>query len=125
LKKLIGAAKLVVLPLPYYNYSYGQMSLLQSMSMAKSVIVTRTPGVIDYVIDNKNGFFVNPYDINDLSEKIAKLLKNPKLSSAVGLNARITVSRDFNEKIMAERIYNFIMKTMARKKNLTTVNYVR
>jgi len=124
LKNLIASARFVVIPLPYFRYSYGQMSILQSMSMGKAVIVTRTPGVIDYVIDNENGFFVNPYDINDLSETIAKLLKNPQLSSSVGHNARITVTADFNEKIMAERIYNFIMKTMARKKNLITVNYV-
>lgn len=110
LKEIISKSKFVVTPLPVYKYSYGQMSLLQSMSMGKAVIVTKTPSTIDYVTNGENGVFVEPYNVDDMKQKIVNLLKEPKLCSKLGRKARISIEENYNERIMSENIYNFIRK---------------
>ena len=108
LKKMIGKAAFVVLPLPVYNYAYGQMSLLQSMSMGKAVIVTKTPSTIDYVRDNVDAVFTRPYDSGDLSKRMAAFIINPGLVDTIGKNAYSIVRRRYNERKMSLQIYDFI-----------------
>lgn len=108
LKQVVSRAKFVVIPLPYYNYSYGQMSLLQSMSMGKAVVVTKTPGTIDYVNDGSDALFVEPYNVEDMLGKMEFLLEHPQRAREIGREARKTTLQRFNERIMAEKIYEFI-----------------
>ena len=111
-RKLIGESNFVVLPLPYYRYAYGQMTLLQSMSMAKAVVVTRTPSTIDYVNDGENAIFVEPGDARDLKAKMELLMQNPLFPKAIGVRARLKVIDNFTEKMMAEKIYKFVIEIM-------------
>ena len=108
LKSIIAKCRFVVLPLPYYRYAYGQMSLLQSMSMGKAVIVTKTPSTIDYVKDGNDALFVKPYDVEDLTKKIELLLGDTLLVTDIGKNAGRTIEMRFNEKVMAHNIYEFV-----------------
>lgn len=110
LKQYIARALCVVIPLPVFNYSYGQMSLLQSMSMGKAVIVTRTPSTVDYVADGDNALFVEPCNIEDLAAKILMLHSNPDYGLRLGSNARNTVVGKFSEEIMSHRLYQFTME---------------
>ncbi|MEO0137440.1 MAG: glycosyltransferase family 4 protein [candidate division WOR-3 bacterium] len=110
LKTMIAKSLFVVLPLPYYNYSYAQMSLLQSMSMGKAVIVTETPGIADYIKNGVNVITVKPYDPDDLAEKIKWCLVNRELTSEIGYQARFAVLNEYNEKLMAKKIYLVIKK---------------
>lgn len=108
LKKMIAQAMFVVIPLPYYNYSYGQMSVLQSMSMGKLVITTKTPSTIDYITDGHDALFVKPYDISDMKDKIRQCIDNPSFVTRIGKNARLKVINSFREEIMAKQIFQFI-----------------
>ncbi|OGF68128.1 MAG: hypothetical protein A2Y62_08355 [Candidatus Fischerbacteria bacterium RBG_13_37_8] len=108
LKRIIAASRFVVIPLPYFEYCYGQMSLLQSMSMGKAVIVTKTPSTQDYVVNGRNGFFVDPYDVNGLHGKLEFLLKNPNSAKDIGDRAHRDVREKFSEELMTRRIYNFL-----------------
>lgn len=112
LKETIAKARFVILPLPYYKYAYGQMSLLQSMAMAKAVIVTKTPSTVDYITDGRDALLVEPYSIDDMKQKIEFLLANPATAKTIGQKARETVLQEFNEKIMARNIYKFINETI-------------
>lgn len=108
LKQAVSSAKFVVIPLPYFNYSYGQMSLLQSMSMGKAVVVTKTPGTVDYVNDGSDALFVDLYNIEDMLNKIKFLYEHPDRAKEIGREARKTTLQRFNERIMAEKIYKFV-----------------
>ncbi|OGU58420.1 MAG: hypothetical protein A2V66_10565 [Ignavibacteria bacterium RBG_13_36_8] len=108
LKNVIARALFIAIPLPYYNYSYGQMSLLQSMSMGKAVIITKTPGVIDYVRDNVDALFVRPYDVDDMKEKISHLLRHPDKVREIGDRARRATLDTFSEELMSRRMYDFV-----------------
>jgi glycosyltransferase involved in cell wall biosynthesis len=108
LKNMIEHAKFIILPLPIYNYAYGQMSLLQSMSMGKAVIVTRTPATVDYVRDNVDAVFVRPYDCENLLDKMRYFIQNPDVIQKIGMNAYSIVRKRFTEKHMAVGIHEFI-----------------
>ncbi len=105
LKKIIERAKLVILPLPYQLYSFGQMTMLQAMSMGKAVVVSNVPGIADYVEDGKNAVLVRPYDYGELRDKMEYLLSRPEERIQIGKNARKTIEEKFNEKNMAEEIH--------------------
>lgn len=112
LKNIIERSRFVILPLPYYKYAYGQMTLLQCMSMGKTVIVTKTPSTVDYITHGENALFVQPYDVDDMKGKIEFLLANPSVVEAVGKEARNAVLHRFNEIIMAQNICKFINDTI-------------
>jgi len=105
LQKIMAQAKLVVLPLPYQLYSFGQMSLLQAMAMGKAVIVSNVPGIADYVQDGQNAVLVRPYDYVELKERIEFLLSHPEERNQIGTNARKSIEEKFNEQQMAAGIH--------------------
>lgn len=113
LKNQITRAKFVVIPLPVFNYSYGQMSFLQSMSMGKTVIVTETPSSIDYLTDGKGSFFVKPHDVEDMRAKLNLLLNNKNLLADANLKSRPYVLEHFSEHQMAEKVEQFILTMLS------------
>lgn len=113
LKNQIANARFVVIPLPVFNYSYGQMSFLQSMSMGKTVIVTETPSSIDYLKDGKGSFFVKPHDVEDMRAKLKLLLNNKNLLADTNLKSRPYVLEHFSETQMAEKIEQFILTMLS------------
>ncbi|GHS92685.1 hypothetical protein FACS1894203_5260 [Bacteroidia bacterium] len=114
----INNSLFVVIPLPVYNYSYGQMSFLQSMSLGKTVVVTKTPSSIDYLTDNRGSFFVEPFDTEDLKAKIRFLLDNPEILSQSNDKARPYILQNFSEKLMGKRIADFIAPNLMQRKSL-------
>ena len=112
LKQYIAGSLFVVIPLPVFNYSYGQMSFLQSMAMGKPVIVTKTPSSIDYLQNIQGAFLVNPYDKSDMRSKIEYLLARKNQLNDLGNTARQSITTyHFDERTMAERI-NIFIKTL-------------
>lgn len=108
LKEEIARARFVVIPLPYFKYSFGQMTLLQSMSMQKAVIVTDVPGVADYVEHGHNAMLFPPEDWRVLKNNMETLLENPQLTRKLARNARESVVTKFNEERMAQGLYRAI-----------------
>lgn len=50
-------ARLCVLPLESFNYSYGQMTFLQQMALGKCVIAANVPSLNGYAEDKKTAVF--------------------------------------------------------------------
>jgi len=108
LKNFISCSRFGVLPLPYHAHSQGQLSLLESMAMGKAVIVSKVPGIIDYVEDGKTAILYQPYNAEDLKEKVEFLLNNPQEAKIIGREARRAVELYYNEENMARGIYKAI-----------------
>jgi len=108
LKDFISHSRFAVLPLPYHAHSHGQFSLLESMAMGKAVIVSRVPGITDYVEEGKTAILYEPYNAEDLKEKVQFLLSNPQEAKRIGREARRVVELRYNEEIMARGIYKAI-----------------
>ena len=108
LKDFISRSRFAVLPLPYHAHSHGQLSLLESMAMGKAVIVSRVPGIIDYVEEGKTAVLYEPYNAEDLREKVEFLLNNPQEAKRIGKEVRRAVELYYNEENMARGIYEAI-----------------
>jgi len=107
LKEYIINSDFVVLPLPYYKHSYGQMSFLQSMSCGKAVVITKTPSTVDYFPKDYE-LFVAPKDPSDLARKIKYSMEHPAEIERIGIDFRKRIIDEFNEKKMANDIYSIL-----------------
>lgn len=103
-------AKFCILPLESFNYSYGQMTLLQQMALGKCVIAARVPSLVDYVEDGKTALLYAPKNTADLREKINTLLSDEGKSSRICENAQDFLQTQCNEQIMAAEIENVIKR---------------
>lgn len=71
---------------------------LEAMACQKPVIGTCFGGTPELVQDNKTGFIVNPFCVNDLAEKISILLSDEKKAKEFGLAGYEAVSGEFGLK---------------------------
>lgn len=108
----IQGACLCVLPLVSYNYSYGQMTLLQQMALGKCVIAARVPSLVDYVKDQITAIFYEPENAEDLAEKMTAVLEDPEVYEGMPRRARNWMQEVCNEKIMASEIEVFLQDVM-------------
>lgn len=106
----IHNAKFCVLPLESFNYSYGQMTLMQQMALGKCVITAQVPSLIDYVESGKTALMYEPKNIMDLVEKIQLLIENQLLCEKLGTAGREYLLKECNEVIMAKDIERFFNK---------------
>lgn len=103
----ISYARFCVLPLQSFNYSYGQMTLMQQMALGKCVIAARVPSLLDYIEDGKNTITYEPGNTEKLSQVMVELLKNQALVDCIGKNGRRFIKENCNEKIMAREIEKY------------------
>ena len=108
LKVMIAEAKFVVLSLKSVPYSIGHGSLLMAMAMAKAIVVSNVPAMIDYVIDGDTALLCQHGNAADMAEKINYLLANPAKAQGIGKNAREALLANFTEETMAKGIYQVL-----------------
>ena len=105
-KKLIicySNCNIFVLPSINKVEAFG-LVLLEAMAFAKPVIASRLPGVKSVFDDCKQGFFVNPGDINDLTKKINLLLSNDDVAVKMGKLGQKLVKERYCWQDVAKRI---------------------
>lgn len=107
IKELINQiynARFAVLPLESFNYSYGQMTLMQQMALGKCVVAARVPSLIDYVEEGENSILYEPKNVDDLVKKMEQLLLNTELCATVGEKGKTFLKLYCNEVIMSRQI---------------------
>lgn len=107
-------ARLCVLPLESFNYSYGQMTFLQQMALGKCVIAADVPSLNGYAEDKKTAVFYEAKNENSLADAVNFVLDNPKEEAKIISNARDYLKNECNERIMAEQIENFYLKILKK-----------
>lgn len=93
LRDLYAESEIVVVPLYDNDFQAGVTTLLESMAMGKAVIITRTAGQTDVVLDGETGLYVPPGDTDALQTALFRLLKNRELRLKIGDNARRWVEK--------------------------------
>lgn len=88
LRSLYAESSFVVVPLYENDFQAGVTTLLEAMAMGKAVIVTRTTGQTDVVVNEENGLTVAPGDVNGWREAIQRLRMDATLRQKLGENAR-------------------------------------
>lgn len=110
IKELIGQiynAAFCALPLESFNYSYGQMTLMQQMALGKCVVAAKVPSLVDYVEDGKTAVLYEPCNAADLADKLEKLSKDETLRMDIAETGKRFLREKCCEPIMAEEIEEF------------------
>ncbi len=105
-------SRFVIVPLHLTIRSTGVMSCLQSMALGKTVLTSRVPPIEGYVINGKTALYYEPYNQTDLFNKITFLLEQDKLVREIGMNARLSVEKDFTVKNFGTRLWNCIANVL-------------
>jgi glycosyltransferase involved in cell wall biosynthesis len=108
LRDLYANARLVVTPLFDVTYAAGVNAVLEAMAMAKPLIVSRTAGIADYVVDDVTGQYVPPQDVPALRDTILRLWHAPAARARLGTNARQAVDEGMNLDVYARRIAELV-----------------
>lgn len=72
--------------------------LIEAMACGKPVVVSDLPGVRAIVEDGVNGLFCKPRDVQDVAEKLRRLLDRPDIAREMGQRGRQMVERLFTWK---------------------------
>lgn len=91
---VLSQASIVCLP-SFYGEGIPKV-LIEAMACARPIITTNMPGCRDLVLDNRNGFLVNPRDSLDLMSKLEILLLNPVLCRSMGIEGRRIAEIEFS-----------------------------
>ena len=72
------------------------VSLMEAMAMGIPVISTRHSGIAELVKHGQSGFLVAEKDIDDMAERINRMIRNPDILPEMGIAGRRFVEANFN-----------------------------
>jgi glycosyltransferase involved in cell wall biosynthesis len=112
-------AGLVVVPVRGADFlagsdASGQYGYLEPMVYAKAVIVSRRPGVEDYISHGQDGLLVPPEDPAALRQAIVRLRDSKEERRRLGEAARRKVEREFSTVRFAERLAELFYRLTGR-----------
>ncbi len=86
------------------------VAMLEAMSCALPVIVSRV-GAVEEVIENgENGLLIKPGQVNELKEALLRLLQDQPLRLRLGRNARQTILQNHLSKNAGNKLHLFMMQ---------------
>jgi glycosyltransferase involved in cell wall biosynthesis len=89
------------------------LTMLESLSTAKPMIVTNMGGMPEIVMNDINGYVVNVKDFETLASRIEHLLSEPRVSKRLGTTGRKMVCTHYTKGIMTKShldIYRNLLK---------------
>jgi len=86
MKEHIERSSVVVIPEQYENMS--PLLMIEAMTMAKPVVISRAGGIPEFVEDGVTGWLADPLDPKDFADKIVKVFRDPEAATVVGQKAR-------------------------------------
>lgn len=104
LMSYIVNSKYSVIPLDDFNYSFGQMTLLQQMALGIPILAANVPAIADYAKNSNGGILsYKAYDFEDLALKL-KEMSSKKLEELreMGLKNVSATKTALSERQMAE-----------------------
>lgn len=110
LKAAFFASNVVIVPSVYFD-ALPRINL-EAMAAKKPVVGTCLGGTKEVVIDGETGFIVNPFNTEQLAERIIDLLKNPEKAQKFGKAGYERVKNEFNlEKMVNDYLMWYIKPT--------------
>ena len=84
------------------RYDASPRALMEAMAAGLPTVATRVGGIPEY-LDKKSGILVKPGNQKEFSEGISCLLKNPKMASRMGANAKKNIGMNHNLEMELEK----------------------
>ncbi|MEW6083932.1 MAG: glycosyltransferase family 4 protein [Chloroflexota bacterium] len=114
LRTAYAQSSFVVVPLYDAPHSAGATTVLEAMSMGRAVIVSRSSGILDYVIDGQTGILVSPGNVEEMREVIAHLISHPEEARRLGQNARRRIEAELNIDVYVKQIADTLKEYISR-----------
>ncbi len=113
MRRRLGRARVVALPVRDNSYSGATTVLLQAMALAKPVVVTRTAAIATgYGLeDGRNVRLVAPGDAEGLRRALADVLGDEVAAQALGARARETVQSELTWDRYVDRLVDLLAST--------------
>ncbi len=92
-KEIIAALDAIVLP--YTIEPFGR-TLLEAWQIGIPAILSRVGHIGDVVSDEEDGMLFNPGDVNDLADKISRVLRDPALRERLVANGKQSCAERFS-----------------------------
>lgn len=108
LRDLYNGAGIILVPLFENNYGAGLNTMLEAMSMAKPLIITKTLGIENYIQHAETGLYSSPGSCDELRDYISKLWGDKKERKRLGSNAREAIVEQMNIDIYVEKIVEIV-----------------
>lgn len=80
------------------------ITFLEANACEKPVIGGDSGGVSEAVVDGETGFLVDPLAVDDIAEKLIRLLSDAELAHRLGKQGRQRIEREFTWDIISEKI---------------------
>lgn len=89
----------------------GMTVALESMASGRPIVISKTPGMEDYVEDGVTGRLVSPLQPASLASAVLELLDDPYAAAAMGTRGRKAVEAGHTSTQMTERLLRIIQPT--------------
>jgi glycosyltransferase involved in cell wall biosynthesis len=93
------------------------MVLMEAMAMRIPCVAPRITGIPELIEHEVDGMLFTVADVEDLKEKIQKLLETPGLCAQIGQQARARVIRDYDMSRNSERFAEILEQKLTERAN--------
>lgn len=85
-------------------------SMAEAMSMQVPVVSTRTGSIADVVRDQETGILIAPANVQELTQALERLARDPDFRTRLGIAGRRDVESRFSHQVIAQRFKNFFRR---------------
>jgi len=111
-EKLIATSNAMVFPSLCEGFG---LVILEAFSHKKPVLASNIPPMSDILSDGKNGFLLNPYDENEWSKILIRLIRNPETSKNLGISGNKALQEKFQASNMYEKIIEMYAELIKKR----------
>lgn len=90
-------------------------TIVEYMASSKPVIATRGGGTDELVVDNMNGFLIDPKNVDQMIDRIERLKADPSQAVTMGNNARRWIVENFEVTRMTEEYIGLYQRLLDKK----------
>jgi glycosyltransferase involved in cell wall biosynthesis len=106
---LYAASDIFVLPAIYENFPF---AILEAQATGLAVISTKVGGIPEFLVDNENGFLIDPGDTAQLTKKVLTLLQDPKLAKEMGERGRKLIEEKLSWRLITKQVVDLYHKLL-------------
>jgi glycosyltransferase involved in cell wall biosynthesis len=109
LRELYDNCRLAIVPLQKVQYAAGVTGIVEAMSMARGVIVSASPGIMDYTLEGKSGRVVSVGDADAMCAAVRGLWDDASVLTEMGTHNRSWIEREINTDVYVEEVAKLLL----------------
>ncbi|HEX7004885.1 MAG TPA: glycosyltransferase family 4 protein [Trueperaceae bacterium] len=111
LRDLYPRATLCVFPSRFESFGY---TCLEAMGFGKAIVGSNSGGMAE-MLDGGAGLLFTPPDVDELTEKILRLLNDPELRRDLGARARRRAAEAYGQEAVMDQVEEFYRRAIAER----------